>query len=673
MDFFEAQELARKKTKLLVFYFVLAVLGIVVSVYALLVVVTAFGGREAADVEPLALWQPGLLAAAAVGSLAVILLGSGFKVLQLAAGGARVAQELGGRRVDKATTDPDERRLLNVVEEMAIASGTAVPDVYVLEDEESINAFAAGYSPSDAVIGVTRGCMRLLTRDELQGVIAHEFSHVLNGDMRLNIRLMGLLFGIVMLTVVGRIVLRSGAHGSSSNRKNNGAAAMLVFGLGLLVIGSIGVFFARLIQAAVSRQREYLADASAVQFTRLPDGISGALKKIGGLAQGSRIQDPHAEEASHMFFADGLARHLGSALATHPPLPQRIRALEPHWDGRFVAPNDGEQAMRLGRAATDRARRAASPQRRPAGADSRAAGFAPPPAAELDLPRRPSPASSPRPGAPLPAFEGPNEAQIARAADLRAGLPTGWLARAAHAPGAVSGLFGLLLSRNDRLRSDQLRLLSEHVDPELVDEVLAAHEETRALTSEQRIALVDLAIPALRRLSAAEYGLFVQTTQLLVESDSRVDLFEFTLEKILRRHLDLFFRKRPQPEVRFGRVREVARSAAILLSALAWVGARGDARRAQQAFDAGLQRLEHADPGLRLALSPQSECGLGALGSALDQLEHAGPLLKKALIEGCGAAVLADGVVLDQEAELIRAIADSLGSPLPLRVARHPA
>src|SRR5690606_10539979 len=244
-------------TKLLVLYFMLAILGIVLAVYVLLVGVlyVASGGSETPQAA-LQLWQPNLLLVAAVGSLVVILVGSGYKVLQLASGGERVARELGGRRVSTDTTDPDERRLLNVVEEMAIASGTPVPDVYVLEDEEGINAFAAGYSSSDAVIGVTRGCMQLLTRSELQGVIAHEFSHILNGDMRLNIRLMGLLFGIVMMTVLGRILLRSGAHGSSS-RKNNGAAAILLFGAGLLVIGSIGVFFARLIQAAVSRQREY--------------------------------------------------------------------------------------------------------------------------------------------------------------------------------------------------------------------------------------------------------------------------------------------------------------------------------------------------------------------------------------------------------------------------------
>jgi Zn-dependent protease with chaperone function len=652
MDFFEAQELARKKTKLLVFYFVLAVLGIVVAVYALLVVVTALGGSET-DVEPLALWQPGLLAAATVGSLAVISLGSGFKVLQLAAGGERVAKELGGRRVSKDTVDPDERRLLNVVEEMAIASGTAVPDVYVLEDEEGINAFAAGYSPSDAVIGVTRGCMQALSRDELQGVIAHEFSHVLNGDMRLNIRLMGLLFGIVMMTVIGRIVLRSGAHGSSSNRKNNGAAAILAFGLGLVVIGSIGVFFARLIQAAVSRQREYLADASAVQFTRLPAGIAGALKKIGGVAQGSRIQDPHAEEASHMFFADGLARHLGSALATHPPLPLRIRALEPDWDGRFIPPGDVDPALRLGRAAPRRgtAVPAAAPLAAPVSAlaaESRAASGT---------------------AAAVPAFQSPNDAQMTRAAQLRAGLPAAWLTRASRAPGAVAGLFGLLLSRNERLRQDQIRLLADRLDPELVADVTAAHEETRGLNSEQRLALVDLAIPALRRLTSAEYALFVETTQKLVESDSRVDLFEFTLEKILHRHLDLYFQRRPPPDVRYGRLRDVATSASVLLSALAWVGARGDAARASHAFEAGVRALERTEPATRVALASQAECGLRALGSALDQLDHAGPLLKKALLEACGAVVLADGVVLDQEAELIRAIADSLGAPLPLRVA----
>src|SRR5204863_3999046 len=253
-----------------------------------------------------------------IGTLAVILIGSVFKTLQLARGGSAVAELLDGRLINSNTSDADERKLLNVVEEMSIASGIPVPQIYVMEGEPGINAFAAGHSASDAAISVTRGCMTMLTRDELQGVVAHEFSHLLNGDMKLNLRLMGLIFGILCLTVIGRVLIRT------RGKKN----PLPLLGLALIIIGWVGVLFGRLIQAAVSRQREFLADASAVQFTRNPSGLANALKKIGGIAEGSELQSHRAEEASHFFFANGLKSGF-FGFATHPPLIERIRALDP--------------------------------------------------------------------------------------------------------------------------------------------------------------------------------------------------------------------------------------------------------------------------------------------------------------------------------------------------------
>jgi Zn-dependent protease with chaperone function len=258
MDFFEHQEVARKKSHVLIFYFVLAVVGIIAAVYGLVVLIITLGGEKIGDTPGLPFWDPSILLFTAVGTASVVFLASSFKTLQLSGGGSVVARELGGRELDVNATDYHERRLLNLVEEMAIASGVPVPSVYVMDAEDSINAFAAGRSPSDAVIGVTRGCMTLLTRDELQGVIAHEFSHILNGDMRLNIRLMGLIFGILFLSLIGNFILRNAFRGGSSSSKKEGvglALIMLVGGLGLLLIGYIGAFFANLIKASVSRQR----------------------------------------------------------------------------------------------------------------------------------------------------------------------------------------------------------------------------------------------------------------------------------------------------------------------------------------------------------------------------------------------------------------------------------
>ena len=326
MDFFERQDKARRKTKLLVFYFIVAICLLILSGYAAVLAIFGRGGvSDSMGESSFTLWQPDLFLWSTLGTLSVILIGSVSKTLQLSKGGSAVAEMLDGRLINSNATEADERKLLNVVEEMSIASGIPVPQVYLLEDEAGINAFAAGHSTSDAAIGVTRGAMQLLSRDQLQGVIGHEFSHVLNGDMRLNLRLMGLIFGILCLTVVGRVLLRT------RGKKN----PLPLLGLALIVIGGIGVLFGRLIQAAVSRQREFLADAASVQFTRNPDGLAGALKKIGGLSSGSKLESPHAQEASHLFFANGLRSSVSGLMATHPPLEERIRALDPAFDGEF--------------------------------------------------------------------------------------------------------------------------------------------------------------------------------------------------------------------------------------------------------------------------------------------------------------------------------------------------
>ncbi|MEC9372805.1 MAG: M48 family metallopeptidase, partial [Planctomycetota bacterium] len=346
MNFFEHQDAARKRTGRLVALFILGVAGVFVATYLVVAGVVLWMQSRGDDGEvalrSLLDWR--LLAG--VGAAVFFIIGGGslFKVAQLrSGGGSYVARHLGGRLLDRNTNDPLERRILNVVDEMAIASGTPSPPVFFMDREEGINAFAAGYSPKDAVIGVTRGCAEQLSRDELQGVMAHEFSHIFNGDMRLNIRLIGLLNGILIVGAIGYFILRSavytgGARRRSSDDKGGGVIAILALGAGLALIGAIGTFFGSLIKAAVSRQREFLADASAVQFTRNPDGIADALSRIGGLSKRARIDNPNAPEASHMFFGQAVTSGFAGMFATHPPLPQRIKRITPSWDGTFLPP-----------------------------------------------------------------------------------------------------------------------------------------------------------------------------------------------------------------------------------------------------------------------------------------------------------------------------------------------
>ena len=337
MDFFHSQDVARRKSFLLLTYFVLALLAMILALYVVVLIALGAGRTEHLMRDAVETWwHPEVLAGVVVLVMFTVSLGTLYKTWELRGGGEALASGLGGRRLSPETTDLSERRLLNVVEEMALASGVPVPPVYLLDNEQSINAFAAGYMPGDAVIGINRGTLDHLSRDELQGVIAHEFSHILNGDMRLNLRLIGLLHGILLLAVIGYYIMRiSGSSRGSSSRKKGGAGQIVLIGIGMYIIGYIGLFFARLIKAAVSRQREYLADAAAVQFTRNPGGIGGALKKIGGLSAGSLLQTPEAETASHMFFGNAIRGLWFPGFATHPPLPERIRRIDPQFDGTF--------------------------------------------------------------------------------------------------------------------------------------------------------------------------------------------------------------------------------------------------------------------------------------------------------------------------------------------------
>ena len=619
MDFFERQDEARRHTKLLVVYFVLAVLSlvIVINVAASLIL----GALVIGSKSVLLFWIT-------LATLAVILTGSAFKTLQLASGGSAVAELLGGRLINSNTSDTDERKLLNVVEEMSIASGVPVPQVYVMDDEAGINAFAAGHSTSDAAISVTRGCMKLLSRGELQGVIAHEFSHILNGDMRLNLRLMGLVFGILCLTVIGRVLIRT------RGRKN----PLPLVGLALIVVGWAGVFFGRLIQSAVSRQRELLADAAAVQFTRNPGGLAGALKKIGGLAFGSRIESPHAEEASHLFFANGLGN---SFFATHPPLTERIRALDPSFDGKFPRVTE-EPASAI------------------------------PPA-----PRVTATPETPMPQAGAARFVAPFVAEhaivanigqattqhLAYAADLRHAIPPA-IEAAARDPFAASGLVcALLLASEPSVHEKQFEVLASVTSEAMLNETARIWPEVQVMPVQAKIPSLDLALPALRRLPPEQFQQFRAAIGTLAASSAKADLFAYMLQKIVARHLDTYFLPERRPVTQFYALHPLAHDCGVLLSATAYAG-QEDATELSAAFAKGADYLSQA-ARCEIPLLPPDECDLSNMDAALERLSQAVPQIKKDLLGACAQTVAADGVIQEGEAELLRAIADALDCPVP--------
>jgi Zn-dependent protease with chaperone function/tellurite resistance protein len=642
MDFFERQDQARRNTKLLVTYFILAVVLIIAAVYLAMAALFLRARYEPGTFAWL--WHAELFWSVTLGTLAIILGGTLYKISEVSGGGGAVAKMLGGRALNANTQDEHERKLLNVVEEMSIASGTPVPEVYVLEREESINAFAAGHTTNDAAIGVTRGCMRLLNRDELQGVIGHEFSHILNGDMRLNVRLIGIVHGILCLAILGRILLRTGGSSSSSgNRK--GGNPLPIIGLALLLTGWIGVFFGRLIKSAVSRQREFLADAAAVQFTRNPGGLSGALKKIGGYTFGSRLLTPHAEEGSHLYIGNGLGEAWFGLMATHPPLHERIRAIDPTFDGHYpqVLSERAEVRQKL-------AAEAGIPVATQVAREITGMGLAEMRAQHVD-------ASTvvPRVGTTTPKH-------LEYATHLHAAIPES-IAQTLHDPtGAVATVLGLVLSTDATVQQVQRQIIEQMFDAAMVGRVV----ESSAFICKQdptiKLPLLTLTLSALRRLPAEDYERFERCVRTVAEADCEIDLFEYTVLKTLVRHLEPQFKPRQREIVQFYSLTPLLSDCAVLLSALAHSG-HTENSEVVKAFAAGVPYLRHGVTGLKMLQA--ADCGLGPVDEALRRLAQAVPQIKKNVLEACAHTVAADGMIQPHEAELLRAIADALDCPIP--------
>ena len=635
--FFEQQDRARRNTSWLVFLFGLAAVGIALTLYALAAVATGFKGQDPRSgqmvfdivwLNPELMLQVGLLAGLVIGGASL------YRISQLTGGGRVVAEGMGGRLLHADATDPLERKILNVVEEMAIASGTPCPPVYLMDNESGINAFAAGFSPSDAVIGITRGCVQQLSRDELQGVVAHEFSHILNGDMRLNIRLMGVLYGILAIGTIGYFLLRSSLWSGAMHRRNsrdNSAMAMAAAGAALMAVGFLGTLIGNLIKASVSRQREFLADASAVQFTRNPDGIAGALKKIGGFDRGSQIESPAAPESSHLFFGQALSSGINSLFATHPPLAERIKILDPSWQGAMVEGSAGP-----------------APGRHAAAAGFAGAGAAPAVSAVDQMGQI-------------------SGAHLDYAAQLLREIPKSVNDAAHDSFSARAVVYALLLDTDPNARQLQLALLDAKGEPGVADLTRKLTPEIESLGTGHRLPLIDLALPALRELSASQYDRFKGVVQDLVEADQRIDLFEWTLQRILLTHLAPSFEGVRPPRKKLRSIAQLRQVLEVILSTLARAGELSESA-GQQLLNRLGDTLVHGE----LRLLPPDEVGLVPLDKALEFAASLDPKAKERVLRACAAVIAADGEVAEPEAEFFRAIGDSLGCPVPLLLPGQP-
>jgi Zn-dependent protease with chaperone function len=672
VDFFARQAAARGQTRRLVFGFILALLAVAFALDLVLFTFLASSGAHGGPIG-FASRNPGAAVFITLLVMGVLGLASLYKTLELRGGGGVVARSLGGVLVNPDTRDIQRKRLLNVVSEMAIASGVPMPEVYVLEQEAAINAFAAGHTPANAAVTVTQGALDRLNRDQLQGVIGHEFSHILNGDMRLNVQLMGWVFGLFVVGVIGRLILNF----SPRDRRNNNNA-MVALGLAVMVLGYVGMFFGRLLQAAVSRQRERLADASGVQFTRNPQGLKEALIKIAAIPEGSTLATPQAEQAAHMFFADGLHR----VFATHPPLLERIRELDPQFDeseiARVAAQMEQEGAHGVTAVSGDPTAAGVgggagwTRTGADAGGGARVAGFAGPTwsGASADAsPSAPSAAAdaagfapvglgaapTPEPGtgfATVSARTGTMEAEYARQS-----MPD--IVREFQSPGrAQAFVVALLLSQEPPVRQRQLALLGQKLSAGNFAFIQQIAPTVAAIDPLLRLPALQQVFPSLRRVPVSQRQALAALADELIHADARIDAFEFSLAKLLESLLrDELEARVPHGTVSLEAAQEQVH---ILFASLAQLGAQNE-HDARIAYEAGMTVVLPMRPPEYTQLSDWAR----QLSDALPRLEQLEPFAKKRLIDGLVKTITTDAVMTEAESELLRTVCALLHCPLP--------
>jgi Zn-dependent protease with chaperone function len=639
LNFFEHQSLARRNSRVMVLLFLLAVAAVVVCVDVVVGCIWLWG-RGQPLAAPLAAVPQSVYAWGAIATAGMVFVVSLVSVARLGGGGATVAEMAGGRRIAANSADPLERRVLNVVAEMAIASGVRVPQVYVLDGERGINAFAAGWDASSAVIAVTRGALDTLSRDELQGVVGHEFSHILNGDMRLNIRMLGVLAGIVFIGSIGSFLMRNTDESSDSRA----VAVAFAAGLALFVVGYVGLFFARLIKAAVGRQREFLADAAAVQFTRNPDGLCGALDQIRCAAGGALISSRAAEDLSHMFFGESIRMRLGGLLATHPPLDERIERINPKFEPSGyakkrqavdAAPAASEAAIALAGDVAPNGRRAADAGVAWGRSPEAAAGLV----GKLDA------------------------GKLDYATRLLAALPAPLREAVRHADSAAAAMIALLIASKEEVMLQQLEAVKRATT--LAGQVEALLPATRGLGLGFHLPVIDLALAALKSAPESTKKQAIAGLEAAAYADRRVSLHEFVVLTLVREQLT----PRTKPGAATKKVGDLQGAAAVVLALVAQAGTRADAAGAREEALRAAQRSGAKVLGIAEEAVAKAALTLDAARGALEELKGLAPMQKEVLVKGLFAAVTADGTVRVAEAGLMRLVGAVLDCPLPPLIA----
>ncbi|WP_250658731.1 M48 family metallopeptidase [Alkalimarinus coralli] len=656
MNFFDHQAIARKKSLLLGILFLIAV-TLIVGITNL----ACYYALTFAEAQPLSLQQwfvsrPSIYISATL--TAIIVSGSLYQFFNLSKGGQAVAEMARGRKVDTDSSDLLEQKFINLVEEMSIASGTMMPELYIMDHEHSINAFVAGYEPTECVLVVTKGALEKLSRDELQGVIGHEFSHILNGDMRINIRLIAVLAGILLIGQIGQFLVSSAFNRSHSYRsgRNRGDVALLGVGLVMICIGYTGLFFGRIIKAAISRQREFLADAASVQFTRNPEGIAGALYKIYDDQDGSRLRfTHHAEDINHLCFSESVKMHLSGLLASHPPLKERITTIGASYFVRFKA-----------RAHKARKRSASSPEE-PVGIYTNSpqeitntTNIAP---HVNSLASQMAASTNTQAAAPHQPIEysigSVSPAHIDYAASLLQSIPARVKQLAHSSSGAQSLILSLMLNEAklalDKNAFSQLSTSTQaNLKSNTYNEVALLLKD---ITVNQRTPILELAIPSLKKLSTDQRSCFIDDLSTIANLDAKITFYEFALITLTKQQLNPSFGRKVISQ--YHSFKSVTNEVAIMLKLFAMASTPN--KTEQQLHFRRAVRTYSDD----IRWEDDLPCSVKGVSHALNKLRLLSPLLKRPLIDSFVECVMEDNEIKPREYELLRLVAIVLDCPIP--------
>ncbi len=628
MSFFENQDSARKRAKWLIVAYILAVIILVAAVNAVIFAPLAYY----TDSGIMELFSERTFLAVSVSAITLLIIGSGssYKISKISKKETYTASLFGGRYVDPSTENFKERVLFNVIEEISIASGVPLPFVYLLDNEESINAFSMGSYPGICVIGVTRGCLKHLNRDELQSVIAHEFSHIANGDTRLDCMLLGLLHGILVVALVGYFLVlgrtRSGKAIYLGNRRNRPPLHFLPLGIALMVVGYLGVFLAKIIKKAIMRQQEYLADAQAVQFTRNPEALTSVFRKLMSRFPGSYINNLYAHEANHMFLAECLPRRLKGSFGMHPSLENRIKRVG-------ISSGDSSEEKKTLRDKNKRGSKeeGEKPESR-INAEKLAASVGTIEAAGLNYARS--------------MFEI---------------IPNYVLNNVHEISGAESIIYVMLFSASSDIKKKQLKHIKENVDLKIFNNVKKLDYDAVSLPSRFRLPLIDISVATLKGMDRDNYIRFSENIRFLIRANKKISLFEYAVYSMIKRHLKPAFAKTKKTAVRYKNIKPLIPQCRILLSSLAHYGEENQKNK-EKSYKSAFEKLGVDNYP---EMFPEKKRGFKEIDKALKELDEAVPQVKKNIIKAAAVCVSADGWITVSQSELLRVIADAIGCPVP--------